>query len=371
MIAPDIQLVKDKDNELLFSFRYKVGLFYSVLGAAIIYFCVSAAGALLIVRFVFGLFGLVIALIGFFGLFKRFELKVNLSAQTYRISKGLWPTIRVTRGSLNELNNVTLTTRAELSENSNYDRPVWVISLNFRKWSGPISIFESYNELQAQNKLHYWEKRLSTQSFDLTKKATQAAPFKNDQASDNRPPAAPPKKVPSGFELYSSGGIVTIVLPPRRITFRPVLESIMIVLLCSGLTSFAFLFVFSESAHRSKTTPLWLFYSLSILFLAAAAYMFLGSMKNTWGRPIITLDSNGLIHGIKIFGRVWGEVRLRRQEIKEISIRKYSGVTRELESVTIMGERVLINIGQTLQQGQMEWLCEELRHKFGLSIGQT
>lgn len=146
MIAPELKFLKDSDGEVRFAFPYKAGLFYSVLGSALTYAAISGAIDFLIARFAAGLFGAAIADVGIIALFKRFELIVNPSSQAYRISKGLWPTIKVIQGSLDELTSVILTTRFDEDEISKAVRPVWVISVNSRMWSKPISIFESYNK---------------------------------------------------------------------------------------------------------------------------------------------------------------------------------------------------------------------------------
>ncbi|HTF99471.1 MAG TPA: hypothetical protein VK654_02660, partial [Nitrospirota bacterium] len=242
----------------------------------------------------------------------------------------------------------------------------WVISVNFKNWNGPISIFESYSELVAQKKLQYWAKRFGTKPIDLTSIAGE----KNDSnkpkpiIQESRPTATAAVAIPPGIEVSYSAGVTAITLPRRKANFGPVLELVFTAGFCSGFAYISFMFIFSDPSHRSKSTPEWMFNFIGILFFAVAVYAFFAIMKKTWSREVITLDSTGVVRGTKIFGRVWNEVRVHRQEIKDISRRKYSGATRDIEMVTITGERNLIRAGQTLQPDQLEWLCKELCDKF-------
>jgi hypothetical protein len=355
MVAPEVRLIKENDRELYFAHRPMAGVLFMLIGLGIVYFFSSSSRVSeLSARWIFGAGGALFALAGFGGALWRYELRLDLMSRAYHGRKGFWPNPRSIRGSLDDLEGVSLTSRVDRSDKSTYT--VWSVGLAFRTWQKPVIVMESQNEVKAYETLEGYAKKLRIPALDRTggqerpRTWTELDMPLKDQP--DRPQFIPSLPSQSRIEFFNRPGSRSITLPGSGPSFAGFFLILFGTPFLGGgiLVLGMLLFGDPERMHG----PAAVGWAIGVVFMLVGAFvMFLG-VAGMWGRPVIEEDGAAVKYSLMLFGKkIWSQ-RLLKQEIEEVSVRQGRNERHEL---MLRSNRKIVRMQGLEQSGQeLEWL---------------
>ena len=359
MRVAKIALKHESERELFFAHRPISGIIFSVLGAGFGYLP-TYFGADDWTRWIFGGFGAFFAAIGILGAFWRYELRLDLITRRYTRRRGLWPAVKVTTGSLNDLDAVLLTqewSRAS-SKHGSSEHPFWKISLLFKSWDKPVSIEAVNTEQKGHERLEYFAKKLQVDAVDRTKSSATRRPFgeldqtirqqSGSQGFDDAQPTNDPRFPPpqSGITVTDSMEGLRLTLPAHGFNAGLVLFGLF------GLVfaGFGLFFIIVKSGLYTEITgqtlqikenPPGAGWTIAGLFtLIGCAIMMFGVIAS-YGREQIAARGNELIYRFTWLGRSFRTVTMDKSAVEELDLRANIAPRRRRRgSITIGGTSV-------------------------------
>jgi hypothetical protein len=394
----EVKLKRESERELFFAHYPLGGVVVAVFGAAFGYLP-TYLGADPGTRWVFDAGGGFLALVGLFGAFWRYELRLDLLARTYTRRRGFWPSPKRATGSLDELKGVILTQQWDRSSSSRGGatyHPWWKVSLDFQGWEKPVSIEALGSEQKGQERLEYYAKKLKVPAVDRTGELEKKRNWDEldlGLADRERRPLAEERQV---------AAVDPSVPPPRsriRVTGYPghravVLPSLgcnggMVFLVLFGLVfaAFAVFFMLAKSGLYTELTgkgitvtessPLAGWIISSLFLLIGLGIMMLG-VVGSYGIDEIEESGEALIYRFRFLNWPLRSRRVLKREIEEIELRgdispqraalstikvgKFEfGTTpgkmrAPVPEVFIRSDKQIFRIGQHLSQAEKEWL---------------
>lgn len=367
MIGLELPFREERDQKLVFAGRPWLGPVVMAFAGGVMY-VLFVTDAPTYVLYIFGALFSLFFIAGLSVIFWRHALTINLLTRAYSHNKGFWPFVKTQTGSLDELEGVTLTTGLG---NHDDNEPAFAISLRFREWKKPVSIFVTSNELEGQQKLRHWAVKLGVKAIDRT--GVKERIFTVVEMGGNGGFASAlnpntPKGYPAGLDkgrcetTSASGSQTVIILPRRKISAALVLESVMVTIFASGFLFFGGM-CFSSllTGHPAIEGPHFLLFIASPIFIGVAVTAALVTIIRRCGREWLEVYAYELSYGTRMFGRVWRKVCIRREEVRDIDIKQYEWIFGKINTVTVLSDRRILRIGTMLEPYELEWLRATLR----------
>ncbi len=358
MAAPQVNLIREDDREMFFAHRPLAGIVFMLIGGAVIYFfSTSPLVNEQLARWIFAAAGVLFVLAGFGAALWRCELRLDLAARTYRRRKGFWPAPKDLRGSLDELEAVTLSSRMERSDKNTYT--VWSVSLKFRTWEEQARIMESRNDVAACRTLEHYAKKLRVPVIDgsgTQVRATQWTdvdrPLKDQPGRPAVIPSLPPE---SRIEFTNEPGGRMIKLPSSGLSFAGVFLMLFGTPFFCGGMFFLWMLLFGPPGQVHG--PLCLDWILSTVFMLAGAFIIFLGAAGMWGRPFLEEDGSRINYSMTLFGtRMWPQ-RLLKHEVEEVSIKTAPDNRADRQELVIRSNAKIIHVnGEGLSGRELDWI---------------
>ncbi len=368
-MAIQLQLKHEDERELRFAYPWGWGIVALPASAALFY---ASLGASLFLKLVLIAAGLLMLLAGLRGMFWRDELLLDCSSRTFTRRTGLWPSVKMIRGSLDEVKRLAL--GFELQSGRRGGRiPTWILSLQFRDSSKDVSIAQFRNEAEAYRKLESWSRKLSVPQFDETRPADYVTPVEVQPhrrapvpAGENRIPS-----LPQGTQIVfvTEGPERRILLPRGGFTAGAVIFALFpAVLLYMGILEII--------SARQPVTPgnessVFIMFAVAALMIAALCF-------GIFGRDAIQEQGRDIRVGKRAFGFDYNVKTLPKNEIDSVEIRDrpLSGrnvvitgpgtpavsprATGARQELFIRSRNQVLRIGANVSAEDREWLRQAL-----------
>jgi hypothetical protein len=362
--SSDVRLKRESDAELYFAHPPLAAFLFTLAGCGFI-FIVSLADNppprwMYLFMAIFPAFGLL-------GTFWRLEIRLDLLTRRYHLRRGFWPWVSDRQGSLDELRGVVLSKnwRRRSSKNRSSEYIVWSVALDFHEDGKPISVFASRREEEARQRLEHLARKLGLPAIDRTGgEESVRAPDELDRSLQRRSlgSAAPSSVGPpplGGIEVDAGPTGRVILLPPTRFG----VGGIFLLLFGLAFTSFALLAL----GAALEIVPMKVSGSRGALAAIATVFTVFGTAIMALpfvairARERIEESGDALAFSTALFGRNFGEKRLRRDRIEEIALRDNTsskGATGQ--EVFVRSDATVVTLGRDLDPEALRWLRETL-----------
>jgi len=383
---PEVQRIRENEQEILFAHRPMGGVFIAIIGAGIAWLAWEK-GSDSTARWI-GLFaGCFFSLIGMGAAFWRYELHLDLLSRVYTRRKGFWPAPKTDQGSFSDIESVTLDVEyRRANSKSSSTSATWQVGLKLRPDARAIGVAEEINEEAAFKAFESLAKKLHVTAVDRTGSEEKIRSWDRlDEA------LASPIARGAGFAsitippLPAGSRIELLQMPEGRAIRLPSIGfglGVMFFLLF-GLAFFGFAAFFAW-AKLTQAVPIkesssaagWFVVGIFAFFgLGIALLGFFGASS----REVVREDSGGILFAQYFLGKERLARRVEKREVEEVAIKmaryqsggssvRIGGASLPLPQsrsaarmeVVVRSDKHVARLGGDLSPEEREWLRDAI-----------